>query len=74
MKNYFEIYGVTNSMGKPIRNRPRHVPEGVYGLLSDEFYTNNPMCACNPRVRSMFSLLVIQLYEHKKNLACYYYF
>ena len=33
---------------------------------TDGFYTNNPMCACNPRVGSMFSLLVIQLYEHKK--------
>ena len=31
------------------------------------FITNNPMCACNPRVGSMLSLLVIQHYEHVKN-------
>ena len=33
---------------------------------TDGFYTNNPMCACNPRVGSMLSLLVIQHYEHIK--------
>ena len=38
---------------------------------TDGFYTNNPMCACNPRFGSMFSLLDTQHYEHmNKTLMC----
>ena len=31
---------------------------------TDGICTNNPMCACNPRIGSMFSLLDTQHYEH----------